>query len=168
MGLVFVDFTIITLYAANTGAFHTETFHIKTLLTEALDLFYALAMVVDAFSALFFCGLFDKIGLEAMIAATLCGSFFVCFIFMTDFVCFIFMTDRAALIFIGIVLWGIGLGAEDSIMKAVISQIVPKKMRSTSYGIFETSYETAGFLGSWLFLKYYFADTPHRRNVKHF
>ncbi|MDD7077770.1 MAG: hypothetical protein PUI42_06550 [Lachnospiraceae bacterium] len=70
MGLVFVDFTIITLYAANTGAFHTETFHIKTLLTEALDLFYALAMVVDAFSALFFCGLFDKIGLEAMIAAT--------------------------------------------------------------------------------------------------
>lgn len=159
MGLVFVDFTIITLYAANTGAFHTETFHIKTLLTEALDLFYALAMAVDAFSALFFCGLFDKIELEAMIAATLCSSFFVCFIFMTD---------RAALIFIGIVLWGIGLGAEDSIMKAVISQIVPKKMRSTSYGIFETSYETAGFLGSWLFLKYYFADTPHRRNVKHF
>lgn len=131
------------------------------MIIYVMSLLYALAMVVDAFSALFFCGLFDKIGLEAMIAATLCSSFFVCFIFMTDFVCFIFMTDRAALIFIGIVLWGIGLGAEDSIMKAVISQIVPKKMRSTSY-------ETAGFLGSWLFLKYYFADTPHRRNVKHF
>ena len=148
MGLVFVDFTIITLYAANTGAFHTETFHIKTLLTEALDLFYALAMVVDAFSALFFCGLFDKIGLEAMIAATLCSSFFACFIFLTD---------HAALILIGIVLWRSGMGAEDSIMKAAIRQIVPKKMRSTGYGIFETGYGIAWFLGSWLFLKFYFA-----------
>ena len=129
------------------------------MIIYVMSLLYALAMAVDAFSALFFGWLFDKIGLKAMIAATLCSSFFVCFIFMTD---------RAALVFIGIVLWGIGLGAEDSIMKAVISQIVPKKMRSTSYGIFETSYETAGFLGSWLFLKYYFADTPHRRNVKHF
>ena len=148
MGLVFVDFTIITLYAANTGAFHTETFHIKTLLTEALDLFYALAMAVDAFSALFFGWLFDKIGLKAMIAATLCSSFFACFIFLTD---------HAALILIGIVLWRSGMGAEDSIMKAAIRQIVPKKMRSTGYGIFETGYGIAWFLGSWLFLKFYFA-----------
>ena len=127
------------------------------MIIYVMSLLYALAMAVDAFSALFFGWLFDKIGLEAMIAATLCSSFFVCFIFMTDFVCFIFMTDRAALIFIGIVLWGIGLGAEDSIMKAVISQIVPKKMRSTGYGIFETGYGIAWFLGSWLFLKFYFA-----------
>lgn len=130
-GFGFADFTIITLHAAKTGAFHTET----------LSLLYALAMAVDAFSALFFGWLFDKIGLKAMIAATLCSSFFACFIFLTDHV---------ALILIGIVLWGIGMGAEDSIMKAAISQIVPKKMRSTGYGIFETGYGIAWFLGSWL------------------
>lgn len=50
---------------------------------------------------------------------------------------------------IGIVLWGIGMGAEDSIMKASISKIVPKNMRSTGYGIFETGYGIAWFLGSW-------------------
>ena len=43
----------------------------------------------------------------------------------------------------GIVLWGIGMGAEDSIMKAAVSQIIPKSMRSSSFGI-------AWFLGSWL------------------
>ena len=122
------------------------------MIIYVMSLLYALAMAVDAFSALFFGWLFDKIGLKAMIAATLCSSFFACFIFLTD---------HAALILIGIVLWRSGMGAEDSIMKAAIRQIVPKKMRSTGYGIFETSYETAGFLGSWLFLKYYFADTPH-------
>ena len=129
------------------------------MIIYVMSLLYALAMAVDAFSALFFGWLFDKIGLKAMIAATLCSSFFACFIFLTD---------HAALILIGIVLWRSGMGAEDSIMKAAIRQIVPKKMRSTGYGIFETGYGIAWFLGSWLFLKYYFADTPHRRNVKHF
>ena len=118
------------------------------MIIYVMSLLYALAMAVDAFSALFFGWLFDKIGLKAMIAATLCSSFFACFIFLTD---------HAALILIGIVLWRSGMGAEDSIMKAAIRQIVPKKMRSTGYGIFETGYGLAWFLGSWLFLKFYFA-----------
>ena len=51
---------------------------------------------------------------------------------------------------IGIVLWGIGMGAEDSIMKAAVSQIIPKSMRSSGFGIFETGFGIAWFLGSWL------------------
>ena len=51
---------------------------------------------------------------------------------------------------IGIVLWGIGMGAEDSIMKAAVSQIIPKSMRSSGFGIFETGIGIAWFLGSWL------------------
>lgn len=127
----FADFPIITIHAAKTGAFPLET----------LSLLYALAMAVDAFAALFFGWLFDKVGLAAMAAATACSSLFACFIFLTD---------RAELILIGIVLWGIGMGAEDSIMKAAVSRIVPKKMRSTGFGIFETGYGIAWFLGSWL------------------
>ena len=127
----FADFTIITIHAANTGAFPLET----------LSLLYALAMAVDAFAALFFGWLFDKVGLKAMVVATALSSLFACFIFLTD---------KALLILIGIILWGIGMGAEDSIMKAAISKIVPKKMRSTGFGIFETGYGIAWFLGSWL------------------
>ena len=51
---------------------------------------------------------------------------------------------------VGIVLWGIGMGAEDSIMKAAVSQIIPKSMRSSGFGIFETGFGIAWFLGSWL------------------
>ena len=127
----FADFTMITLHAAKTEAFPAAS----------LSLLYALAMAVDAFAALFFGWLFDKIGLKAMVPATVCSAFFACFIFLTD---------NPASIIVGIVLWGIGMGAEDSIMKAAISKIVPRNMRSTGYGIFETGYGIAWFLGSWL------------------
>ena len=42
------------------------------------------------------------------------------------------------------------MGAEDSIMKAAVSQIIPKSMRSSGFGIFETGFGSAWFLGSWL------------------
>lgn len=127
----FADFTMITLHAAKTAAFPAVS----------LSLLYALAMAVDAFAALFFGWLFDKIGLKAMVLATLCSTFFSCFIFLTE---------SPGCMIAGIVLWGIGMGAEDSIMKAAVSQIIPKSMRSSSFGIFETGFGIAWFLGSWL------------------
>ena len=127
----FADFTLITLHAANTGAFPEST----------LSLLYAVAMAVDAFAALFFGWLFDRIGLKALIISTLCSTFFSCFIFITG---------NARIIGIGIILWGIGIGAQESIMKAAVSGMVPRSMRSTGFGIFETGFGIAWFLGSWL------------------
>ena len=127
----FADFTLITLHAAKTQAFPES----------ALSLLYAAAMAVDAFAALFFGWLFDKVGLKALILSTLLSTFFSCFIFLTG---------KPVLIGIGILLWGIGMGAQESIMKAAVSRIVPSSMRSTGFGIFETGFGIAWFLGSWL------------------
>ena len=127
----FADFTLITLHAANAGAFPEST----------LSLLYAAAMAVDAFAALFFGWLYDKVGLKALIISTLCSTFFSCFVFLTG---------NAWMIGIGILLWGIGMGAQESIMKAAVSGIVPSSMRSTGFGIFETGFGIAWFLGSWL------------------
>lgn len=127
----FVDFTLITLHAAKTQAFPDST----------LSLLYAAAMAVDAFAALFFGRLFDKIGLKALIFSTLCSSCFSCFIFLTA---------NPLLIGIGVILWGIGMGAQESIMKAAVSKIIPRTMRGTGFGIFETGFGISWFLGSWL------------------
>lgn len=127
----FADFTLITLHAAKTQA----------VPDAALSLLYAAAMAVDAFAALLFGWLFDRIGLKALICSTLCSAFFSCFIFLTD---------NPLLIGFGILLWGIGMGAQESIMKAAVSSIIPKSMRSTGFGIFETGFGLAWFLGSWL------------------
>lgn len=42
------------------------------------------------------------------------------------------------------------MGVQESIMKAAVSRIIPKSMRSTGFGIFETGFGIAWFLGSWL------------------
>ena len=127
----FADFTLITLHAAKMQMFPAS----------ALSLLYAAAMAVDAFAALFFGWLFDKIGLKALMLSTLCSAFFSFFVFLSG---------SAALMGVGIVLWGIGMGAQESIMKAAVSKIVPSAMRSTGFGIFETGFGIAWFLGSWL------------------
>ena len=127
----FADFTLITLHAAKMQVFPVST----------LSLLYAAAMAVDAFSALFFGWLFDKAGLKALIVSTFLSAFFSGFIFLSK---------SPVLFSIGIVLWGIGMGAQESIMKAAVSSIVPRKMRSTGFGVFETVFGIAWFLGSWL------------------
>ena len=127
----FADFTLITLHAAKMEAFPAST----------LSLLYAAAMAVDAFAALFFGWLFDRIGLKALMLSTLCSTFFSCFIFLTG---------DPVLMGVGIVLWGVGMGAQESIMKAAVSKIIPSSMRSTGFGIFETGFGIAWFLGSWL------------------
>ena len=127
----FADFTLITLHAAKTAAFPES----------ALSLLYAAAMAVDAFAALFFGWLYDKVGMKALILSTLCSTFFSCFVFLSG---------EAWMIGIGIILWGIGMGAQESVMKAAVSGIIPRSMRSTGFGIFETGFGIAWFLGSWL------------------
>ena len=127
----FADFTLITLHAAKTQAFPAAT----------LSLLYAGAMAVDAVSALFFGWLFDRAGMKALIASTVLSAFFSAFVFLTG---------NPYLMGTGIVLWGIGMGAQESVMKAALSTIIPRNMRSTGFGIFEAGFGVAWFLGSWL------------------
>jgi MFS-type transporter involved in bile tolerance (Atg22 family) len=47
-------------------------------------------------------------------------------------------------------LWGIGLGAQESIMRAVIAQLVPIEKRGVGYGIFNTLFGLFWFAGSFL------------------
>lgn len=46
------------------------------------------------------------------------------------------------------VLWGLGMGAEDTILKALLVDVIPATKRSTAFGIFDTAFGVAWFLGS--------------------
>jgi MFS family permease len=119
-------------------AFHFQKGNIAS--GQTIPLFYALAMGVDAIAALIFGYLFDRAGISILMVAAFISSFFAPLVFFGD-------TQLALL---GIAFWGIGMGAQESILKAAIAGLVPKNKRATAYGIFSTGYGFAWFLGSTL------------------
>ena len=46
-------------------------------------------------------------------------------------------------------LWGVGTGAQESILKAAVSTMVSKERRGTAFGIFYAGFGALWFLGSW-------------------
>ncbi|MEN6554757.1 MAG: MFS transporter [Methanobacterium sp.] len=128
IALGFVDFPLI--------AFHFKN---SLIVSDSLTpVFYAIAMGVDALAALVFGRLFDKIGLSIMIVVAVLSAFFAPLVFLGDF--------YSALV--GIALWGIGLGAQESIMRASIAGMSPVQRRGTAYGVFNTIFGIFWFIGS--------------------
>lgn len=127
----FIDFPLITMHVANNGL----------LRTEELPLLYAGAMLVDAVAALAFGWMFDTIGMKALMISTLMAAPFAFYVFTA--------TSHEA-VYLGVVLWGIGMGAQESTLKSAVSLIVPRGLRSTGFGIFETGFGIAWFAGSFL------------------
>jgi len=103
-----------------------------------IPVFYAVAMGVDALAALLFGRLFDRIGLVVMIGAVVLSALFAPLVFIGGF----------GLALVGVVLWGIGMGAQESIMRAAIANMVPADRRGTAYGVFNTGYGVFWFVGS--------------------
>ena len=48
------------------------------------------------------------------------------------------------------ILWGIGLGAQGSLLSAILSDLIPANKRGTAFGLFDAGFGIAWFAGSWL------------------
>ncbi|MFN3691370.1 MAG: MFS transporter [Fervidobacterium sp.] len=99
---------------------------------------YMLAMIIDAFSALLFGRLFDRIGMVTLSISTFISAFYSIFSF----------SNSGNNVMIGALLWGIGIGAQESIMKAAVAKNVDKEIRATAYGFFNAIFGIAWFVGS--------------------
>ena len=131
----------VSFVAVGYADFALIAFHLKKVSTVSdnwIPVFYAIAMCVDAISALFFGYLFDKKGIGILVIAVLSSLLFAPFVFLGGF----------KLALIGMILWGVGMGAQESIMRAAISNMVNINNRGFAYGIFNTAYGISWFLGS--------------------
>ena len=129
IALGFIDYPVLAFHISKTSS----------ISVIYVPLLYALAMGIDAIAALIFGHLYDKKGilsLQIAIGITL----FISPIF--------FLLEGVYVLIIGVILWGIGMGAQESILKAVISGLVSKDKRATAYGIFYTVFGSSWFLGS--------------------
>lgn len=130
-----------TLVAAGFADFALIAFHFQKtgmVSQNLVPVFYSVAMATSALASLVFGRLLDKIGLPVILIAFGVSAFFAPLVFL----------DSAKLAFAGMILWGIGVGAQDSCLKAVISPIVPAARRGTGFGVFDTAFGVAWFMGS--------------------
>ncbi len=98
-------------------------------------------MAVDAVAALLFGFMYDRIGVKALVFSTLLSI---------PFAPLVYFAGSKAVLITGELLWGIGMGTEESILKAAVATMVPKRSRATGYGVFEFSFGVFWFLGSWI------------------
>lgn len=110
-----------------------------------IPIFYSVAMAADALSALCFGRWFDRKGLGVLAVSTAISALFAPFAFGNSF----------GLALAGAVLWGVGLGAQESVMRAAIATMAPHGLRGTAYGLFNSIFGVFWFLGSsllgWLY-----------------
>ena len=139
----FIDYSIIIMHFSKTytniSAQLTETSSLVN--SGTLPLLYAGAMLVDAVAALVFGLMYDKKGVKALAWSTVISA---------PFAILVFGTKSTSALLLGIALWGVGMGAQESILKAAVTKMVPKSSRATGYGVFECSFGVFWFLGSWL------------------
>lgn len=76
------------------------------------------------------------------------------------FAVFVFACRGVGALLVGVALWGVGMGAQESILKAAVTQMVPKASRATGYGVFECAFGVFWFLGSWLLGVLYDVSIP--------
>jgi len=131
----------VVLIAAGYVDFPLIAYHLKKVSIASdnwIPIFYSVAMGVDALAALFFGRLFDRIGFSVLIIAVLISVLFAPLVFLGGF--------YVALL--GMALWGVGMGAQESVMRAAIAEMTPIDKRGTAYGLFNTGYGVFWFLGS--------------------
>jgi MFS family permease len=103
-----------------------------------IPVLFAVAMATDALAALILGRVFDRIGMWAVLLAAALSLFAAPLAFL----------GGPAAAVAAMVLWGIGMGAQESVMRAAIAPLAPADRRGTVYGVFHTAYGIAWFAGS--------------------
>lgn len=129
------------LIAAGYADFPLIAFHFqKTAIVPVIliPILYSVALGASGITALLFGSLFDHNGYMVLILVIIISSLFAPLVFLGGFY----------LACVGMILWGIGMGSQVSIMRAIIANMIPMDKRGSAYGIFNAGYGVFWFLGS--------------------
>jgi predicted MFS family arabinose efflux permease len=130
-----------SLIAAGFADFALIGFHFhkaNTVPANLIPMFYAVAMASSALASIPLGRLFDRFGPNISLFAFLISAAAAPFVFLG--------TSVPALI--GMIFWGIGMSAQDSLLRAMLTGVIAPQKRSTAFGVFDTGYGIAWFVGS--------------------
>ena len=130
-------------FAAGFADFALISYHFQKTAVIAADvvpIYYAVAMAMGAMAGLALGRLFDAFGPRMLLIGFFLSAFAAPLLFL----------GSAWVALAGMVLWGTGMGAQGSLLNAIVSELVPPNNRSTAFGFFDTAFGISWFAGSWL------------------
>jgi predicted MFS family arabinose efflux permease len=129
------------LIAAGFADFALIGFHFQkadAVPRNCIPLFYAVAMASGALTSIPFGRLFDRFGANISLFAFLISAAAAPLVFLGTF----------SFALIGMIFWGIGMSAQGALFQAMLTHVIPPQKRSTAFGLFDTGFGVAWFLGS--------------------
>ena len=130
-----------SLIAAGFADFALIGFHFhktNTVPANLIPVFYAVAMASSALASIPLGRLFDRFGPNVSLVAFPISAVAAPFVFLGTF----------GFALMGMIFWGIGMSAQGSLLQAMLTDVIPPQKRSTAFGLFDTGYGIAWFLGS--------------------
>jgi hypothetical protein len=124
----FADFALVS--------FHLSRAHIVA--NHAIPILYAAAMFIGAVGAPILGRLYDRFPLQTIVASFIIGALFAPLSFLGG--------TTAAII--GVLAWGVGMAAQETLLPAIVSKITASDRRATALGTFDGVYGVAWFAGS--------------------
>ncbi|MGM9336369.1 MFS transporter [Streptomyces murinus] len=128
IGAAYADYPLI--------AYHFGQAHI--IATPWIPVLYAGAMATEALAALALGRLFDRWGVRTVVGATLLTACFPPLVFL----------GGAGAAVAGVVVWGLGMAVQESVVKAAVTGMVGARRRASAFGLFDTGFGVCWFAGS--------------------
>ena len=101
---------------------------------------YAVAMAVEAVSALATGFAYDRVGARVLLMLP----------FLVALVPLLSLADRLGVALAGVLVWGAAVGVQDSTVKALVADLVPSARLATAYGVFAAFQGAAALAGGLL------------------
>jgi MFS family permease len=128
LGFGYADFSLIAFHAKSTALVGDAT----------IPVLYATAMAVDGLAALALGRWFDRNRLAALLTGASLGVLAAPLAFLGGWPGLV----------AGMVLWGAGMGAQESVLRAALASFIPPGQRATAYGAFHAAGGVLWFCGS--------------------
>lgn len=150
---LFLLFTVLTV--CGYPHFQVISYHfkkVKIVPDEVIPILFAIAMGIDALTAVIAGVLFDKFRLKILFLIPLISL---------PISIFAFYLNSLFAVVLSVLLWGIVMGFQETIMKSAIAEIVPSYRRGSAFGLFHAFFGFAWFIGGIVMGRLYDLSVPY-------
>jgi len=130
-----------TLFAAGLMSFELISYHLSksNIASEQwIPVMLAISTAFGVLASLAFGKLYDRAGLPVVIAAVCISAAFSPFVFLGGFYLALF----------GMLLWGVGYATQDTLLKAIVADVLPEGKRNFAFGLYYAGYGIGWLVGS--------------------